>query len=172
MSRVRPVSSATPTVIQVAAGLIFRRDQLLITQRRQQDHLGGLWEFPGGKRHPGETFAVCLARELREELGIDVDVGELFETIRHDYPDKRVLLKFYLCRWRRCEPQALGCARFAWIQPHELNQYAFPAADAKLLARLMAENETGAKTNAKIRRPKATRSPKSKSKEELARNPA
>lgn len=135
-----PANAAVPPrVIQVAAGLIFRGDQLLITQRRQQDHLGGLWEFPGGKRHPGETFAACLARELREELAIEVEVGPLYESIRHDYPEKRVLLKFYLCRWRRHEPQALGCARFAWITRADLAQYPFPAADAQLIERLLRE---------------------------------
>ena len=133
----RPRALASPAVIQVAAGLVFRGPRMLITQRRQHDHLGGLWEFPGGKREAGETFAACLARELREELDIEVRVGRLFETIRHDYPDKRVLLKFYICEWLGNEPRALGCARFAWVGPAELGHYEFPAADAKLLTRLI-----------------------------------
>jgi 8-oxo-dGTP pyrophosphatase MutT (NUDIX family) len=66
--------------IEVAAGLVFRQGRLLITQRPACSHLGGLWEFPGGKREAGESLADCLRRELREELGIEVDVGELVES--------------------------------------------------------------------------------------------
>src|SRR5438309_9744832 len=83
--------------IEVAAGLIFRDGKLLITQRRPHDHLGGLWEFPGGKRECNESFQECLARELREELGIHVEVGEIVEEITHVYPEKAVHLKFFGC---------------------------------------------------------------------------
>jgi len=72
-----------PGAIEVAAGLIFRNGKLLITQRFNDSHCGGLWEFPGGKREPGETFEQCLARELNEELGIEAAVHELIKTIRH-----------------------------------------------------------------------------------------
>jgi mutator protein MutT len=75
------------TTIEVSAGLVFRNGKLLITQRYTDAHLGGLWEFPGGKRECDETFEACLTRELREELGIDVRVGELVETIEHAYPE-------------------------------------------------------------------------------------
>src|SRR5438552_8056365 len=104
--------SNTPAlqVIDVAAGLIFRDGKLLITQRPADAHLGGLWEFPGGKREPHESYKQCLARELREELGIEVEVGQLFETVTHEYPGKSVHLKFFLCRWKQHEPRPLGCA--------------------------------------------------------------
>ena len=125
--------------IEVSAGLVFREGRLLITQRRPQDHLGGLWEFPGGKREPGESFEACLRRELQEELGIDVEVGAVVQEISHDYPDKAVYLKFFLCRWLRHEPRAIGCHAFAWITSTELNDYAFPAADARLLETLKAD---------------------------------
>src|SRR5688572_28642835 len=82
-----PIHHAS-SIIQVSAGLIFRSGQLLITQRHADAHLGGLWEFPGGKREPGESFEQCLARELKEELGIEVVVGELFESVTHAYPEK------------------------------------------------------------------------------------
>ncbi len=122
--------------IEVSAGLVFRDRRLLITQRHSGAHLGGLWEFPGGKREPGESFEHCLVRELREELGIEVIVGELMETIQHDYPEKRVLLKFFRCEWRANEPQPLGCAASAWVNEDELHRYEFPAADARLLEKL------------------------------------
>lgn len=127
--------------IEVAAGLIFHRGKLLITQRNTDSHLGGLWEFPGGKREAGETFEQCLARELREELGVEVDVGEMFEEIHHAYPEKTVYLKFFLCRLKAAEPAAIGCAALKWVTKAELNGYQFPAADQQLLRRLIAAPE-------------------------------
>jgi 8-oxo-dGTP diphosphatase len=122
--------------IDVAAALIFRDGKLLITQRHAHAHLGGLWEFPGGKREPGETFVACLVRELREELGIEVEVGGLVESVTHAYPEKTVRLEFYRCRWKQHEPQALGCAAFKWVSAAQLGDHSFPAADARLLANL------------------------------------
>jgi A/G-specific adenine glycosylase len=72
-------------------------------------------------------------------LGIDVRVGELIESIDHQYPEKHVRLQFHRCTWLQHEPQPLQCAAFAWIQPEELDRYDFPAADAHLLARLRAD---------------------------------
>jgi 8-oxo-dGTP diphosphatase len=127
------------SAIEVAAGLVFRQGKLLICQRHPDTHLGGLWEFPGGKREPGESFEQCLARELREELATEVVVGSLIETITHTYPEKTVKLCFFRCRWQSGEPQALGCAALRWVAPEELKDYEFPAADAKLLQRLLRE---------------------------------
>ena len=123
-------------IIDVAAALVFREGKLLITQRYSDAHLGGLWEFPGGKREQNETFEACLRRELREELGIEVAVGELVESLTHAYPEKTVHLKFYRCRWVEHEPQALGCSALRWVTAGELKDYAFPAADARLLGSL------------------------------------
>ena len=123
-------------MIEVAAGLVFRSGKLLITQRYPDAHLGGLWEFPGGKRHADETFEACLQRELMEELGIEVAVGELIESIEHTYPEKKVLLKFFRCEWLKGEPQPLGCHDFRWITHEELAKYEFPPADARLLKKL------------------------------------
>lgn len=129
------------TEIDVAAGLVFRGGRLLITQRPAHGHLAGLWEFPGGKREAGESFETCLARELEEELGIEVAVGALLETITHQYPEKAVHLRFFRCAWRRHEPRALGCADFRWVTAPELAAFEFPAADARLLERLRSTPE-------------------------------
>ncbi len=122
--------------IEVSAGLIFRAGKLLITQRLADAHLGGLWEFPGGKREADESFEHCLARELREELGVTVGVGELFEEITHQYPEKSVHLKFFLCRLLDGEPRPVGCAAVKWIDCTGLDAHEFPPADAHLLERI------------------------------------
>jgi mutator protein MutT len=127
--------------IDVAAALVFRGGKLLVTQRFEGSHLGGLWEFPGGKREPDETFEQCLIRELHEELGIEAEVLDLVESLTHAYPEKTVNLKFFRCRWRKNEPQPLGCPAFAWISQPELSSYEFPAADARLLSRLQRDIE-------------------------------
>jgi mutator protein MutT len=129
------VTSGTK-IIEVAAGLVFRNRKLLITQRPARGHLGGLWEFPGGKREPNESFEQCLTRELREELGIEVAVGDLVQSVTHRYPEKTVHLRFYRCRWIEHDPQPLGCPALKWVGAHELAQYSFPAADARLLKKL------------------------------------
>jgi 8-oxo-dGTP diphosphatase len=132
---------SAPERIEVAAGLVFRSGKLLITQRPAAAHLGGLWEFPGGKREPNETFEECLHRELKEELGIEVDVKELVETVSHDYPEKSVTLRFYRCAWKANEPRAIDCPDFRWIVPDELSDYEFPDADVKLVEMLTHRTE-------------------------------
>jgi len=127
------------TILDVAAGLVFRQGNLLITQRHAGTHLGGLWEFPGGKRESGESFEECLIRELREELGIEVSVGPLVESLTHAYPEKTVRLNFYRCEWLCGEPQVLGCADFRWIGREQLKDYQFPPADERLLGKLQAD---------------------------------
>ena len=131
---------ANPEFIEVSAALIFHREKILIAQRHADAHQGGLWEFPGGKRMTNETFEDCLVREISEELGLEIAVGELFEEIVHAYAEKTVHLKFFLCRWLRGGPQPLDCAACKWISRSELEDYRFPAADARLLEKLRAYN--------------------------------
>ena len=122
--------------IEVSAALIFRDGKILITQRHTSAHLGGLWEFPGGKCEPGETFEQCLVREIQEELGMEVEVGRLFEEISHTYAEKAVHLKFFICKFISGIPQPLDCAAFKWIEKAEMAEFEFPAADARLLEKL------------------------------------
>ncbi len=122
--------------IDVAAGLLFRQGRLLITRRPDGSHLAGLWEFPGGKRRPDESFEACLRRELLEELGIEVAVQDCFESLTHAYPEKTVHLRFFVCALLSGEPRPIDCAGLAWVTAEELSQYEFPAADSRLLRRL------------------------------------
>lgn len=124
---------ASPTI--VAAAIIEADGRYLIT-RRQKGHFEGLWEFPGGKLRAGETLAECLQRELREELGIEVSVGEKLETITWHYPDRTVILHFFRCRLAGGEIAPREGQAMAWVTPGELERYPFPPADASLIARL------------------------------------
>ncbi|HKW31240.1 MAG TPA: 8-oxo-dGTP diphosphatase MutT [Verrucomicrobiae bacterium] len=126
--------------VDVAAALVFRRGKILIARRPANSHLGGLWEFPGGKREPDETFEQCLAREVHEELGVKVSVGELFETVSHSYAEKSVCLKFFVCHLLDGEPRPLAGAAVRWVDKTELDDFEFPAADARLLKKLRAYN--------------------------------
>src|SRR5689334_17461611 len=109
--------------IDVAAGVIFSEGKILITQRRSDQHLGNLWEFPGGKVEMGESFEDCLKREIREELGIEISVGELVEDLTHEYPEKIVRLRFYRCELVSGEPRAIHCQDFRWVAPGELKEF-------------------------------------------------
>jgi mutator protein MutT len=123
-------------VVEVSAALIFQHGKILLTQRQPGVHLAGLWEFPGGKREPLESFEQCLVREIREELGVAIAVDRLFDSVRHDYPEKSVLLKFFICRLAAGDPRPLECAQLAWVGRDELTSYSFPAADVQLLEKL------------------------------------
>jgi len=83
--------------IDVSAAVILRDDEVLLTSRDDREHGRRYWEFPGGKREPGETFAQCLRRELREELGLEVRMFEPMYCLRYEYPDKLVHLHFIRC---------------------------------------------------------------------------
>lgn len=128
-------------VIEVAAGLIFHDGRLLIAQRRLNDHLGGMWEFPGGKRELGETYQQCLMRELFEELGVHVAVGRRLAVADHPYPERRIHIEFFQCRLVANQPQPIRCANIAWVRADELQAYSFPPADAQLLDQLRQNPE-------------------------------
>ncbi len=122
--------------IQVAAGLILHEGCYLIARRKEGAHLGGLWEFPGGKREPGESLEDCLQRELREELGIEITTPIPFRVIRHEYPEKTVELHFFRCSIRDGQARALDCEDFRWVAPEELIKFKFPPADQPLIQAL------------------------------------
>ena len=121
--------------IVVCAAVVERDGRFLITKRQKGVHLEGLWEFPGGKCDPGETLPACLARELREELDVGVDVGEEVFTTVHAYPDRSVELHFLSCELIGEPAPQLG-QQMQWAARADLSQLPFPAADAELIRRL------------------------------------
>ena len=120
----------------VAAGVIWCDGRILIARRPPRGLLGGLWKFPGGKREPGESLEECLAREVREELGIDIRVGELLATVRHAYTHFCITLHVYRCRYIGGEPQTVGGTAWKWAALQELSEHAFPAANHSIIAML------------------------------------
>lgn len=111
---------------------------MLVSRRHDHAHLGGLWEFPGGKLEPGETEAEALVRELREELGIEVEVGAAWGELIHDYDDRRVALSFWFAEVRRGSPRPLEVAEVRWVPVEELHALDFPGADDPLVRSLQA----------------------------------
>ena len=140
----RPVKARRAPIphYDVAAGLIWDESgRLLIAQRPLDGLLGGLWEFPGGKREPGETLEDCLRRELREELAIEVEVGELFTVVRHAFTHFRITLHAFSCRYLAGPPQAIGARAWAWAAPEHLDAYTFGRADRDVIAALRARRD-------------------------------
>jgi 8-oxo-dGTP diphosphatase len=123
----------------VVAGLCVRDGLVLITQRRADQALPLQWEFPGGKIEAGESPEVALARELREEIGVDVAVGRIWDVLFHAYPEYDVLMLVYRCTITRGEPACVEVADLAWRRPDELGGYDILPADAPLVERLRVE---------------------------------
>ena len=123
-------------LVQVAIAVIERNGRYLISRRRPADHLGGYWEFPGGKRRVGESWETCLRRELREELGITATLTERLPSIRFRYPDRQVRLEVFRCGIQEGRPRPLACEEIRWVRAAQLRQYRFPPADRQLIRSL------------------------------------
>jgi A/G-specific adenine glycosylase len=122
----------------VAAAVTVRDDgAVLVAQRNVDDMLGGLWEFPGGKCEDGEALPACLAREMREELGVEVEVGVPVTVVEHAYTHFRITLHAFLCRLREGRPRCLDCAAFRWVAPGDLDQFPMSVADRKVAQALI-----------------------------------
>ena len=117
--------------------VINEAGDVLIDQRLEEGLLGGMWEFPGGKQEPGEPIEACIARELMEELGIVVSVGEALITLDHAYSHKKLQFVVHLCRWTSGEPQPLASQQVRWVRPEHLKDYPFPAANASIIEALL-----------------------------------
>lgn len=123
--------------VVVAAAIIQREEKFLLTRRKPETDLGGLWEFPGGKKEAGETLEGCLRREMKEELGVEISEPQLFHSLRHQYPGKEVELHFFTCSIIHGHPQSLECAEIAWVHKHELISHEFPPADIPVLKKII-----------------------------------
>ena len=119
----------------VSAAVVERDGRVMVCQRLPEAHNGLKWEFPGGKLEPGETPEQALARELREELSIEVAVGRIVDAVLHRYPDREVLVLFYRCSVVSGEPAPVDCNAIAWAKPEALPGFDFAGADAEFVRR-------------------------------------
>ena len=123
-------------MIPVVAALIVRGGRLLIARRPEGRHMAGRWEFPGGKLEKGESPEDAVEREIREELGLDVRAGRIYQAIAYSYPEKDVLLLFYAASVVSGEPRPIEEAEIRWVTVAELDGYAFAPVDEMLVQRL------------------------------------
>lgn len=124
---------------EIAVGLIWDEGYLFIDKRDENGLLGGLWEFPGGKIQPRESPQEALRREVREELALDVEVGDFFMQVRHAYTHFKITMFVYHCLYKGGEPELHAATDWRWIKPEELGLFAFPAANKKIIAKLESE---------------------------------
>ena len=146
-SRRREVPAA-----RIAVGVVSRRGRVLITRRPESGLLGGLWEFPGGKVTEGESPAGACAREIREEVSLEVEVGERIARVHHAYSHLKVEIDVFACRYRAGDVVLDGPVDYRWIRPEETDEYAFPRANHKFMAEVKRALAP-ARRRAKPRRP-------------------
>jgi A/G-specific adenine glycosylase len=119
--------------IEVSAGIIIKNKKVYIQQRAKDGFMGGLWEFPGGKREEGESPEDCLKREIQEELGTTVVSLNQVMTIKHTYTQFRVTLNVFSCILGRKKIRPEGCNQWKWVSLSSLKKYPFPAANVKIV---------------------------------------
>jgi mutator protein MutT len=123
-------------VIEVAIALVWRGEHVLVTRRLAGTHLGGLWEFPGGKLHEEETPDAAAEREVLEETGVRVRARGRRAPVEWHYPERTVRLHPVDCEWLEGDGEPRGVAELRWATIAELAELEFPAANAALIAGL------------------------------------
>ena len=123
---------------QIGVAAIVRQGKILIDRRREEGDMGGLWEFPGGKIEVGETIEECIKREIKEELDIEIAVGDRLTTITHAYENFNITLYVHICHHLSGEPQPLECEEIRWVEPDSLDRYQFPVANIQIIKLLQA----------------------------------
>ncbi len=125
-----------PHIVVGAAVVTNRKGEVLIAQRKQNDMLGGLWEFPGGKQELDETIEECIARELKEELGINIAVGDFFMTVKHAYSHFTMTMHVHRAKIVSGRPRAIDCADYRWVKISALRDFAYSKADLRVVEKL------------------------------------
>lgn len=118
---------------EIAVAVVEREDEVLIARRPEDKMLGGLWEFPGGKQEDGEDLREAVVREMNEELGVTVGVGEKIDEVPHQYSHLSITLHAYRCEITEGEPSSREGQEWKWVRSDDLNNYAFPKANKEIL---------------------------------------
>ncbi|MBU7006740.1 8-oxo-dGTP diphosphatase MutT [Phosphitispora fastidiosa] len=126
-------------ILVVTAAIIENNGKFLIAQRKKGSHQGMKWEFPGGKVEQGEDPEACLIREIKEELDINVEVGDIFKVVSHIYEDRQVILLCYLCSLKGGQPSCIDCQDWKWADPEEMMGYEFAPADIPVVRKLLGQ---------------------------------
>ena len=135
MTKIKPLQ-------EIGIGLVFNENgELLIDQRLESSSMGGMWEFPGGKKTSDESIEKTIERELNEELGIVVKVGAKLLSFEHTYTHKKLYFTVHFCEWISGEPKPLVSQRLLWVSPERLYEFPFPAANAKIISELQKHLE-------------------------------
>ena len=122
---------------QVGIGLVFNKNgELLIDQRLESSSMGGMWEFPGGKKTSFESIEETIKREISEEIGIGVKVGAKLLSFDHAYSHKKINFTVHFCEWKSGEPKPLASQKLLWVLPEKLSDFPFPAANSKIISEL------------------------------------
>ncbi|KAA3642947.1 MAG: A/G-specific adenine glycosylase [Chloroflexi bacterium] len=137
----RPVTKPKAEVphYTVAAAVIQKRGRVLLAQRPADGLLGGMWEYPGGKQEDGESLPVCLRREIREELGVKIKVGEELGLYRHAYSHFRVTLHAFLCELKVGKPKAIEAQAIKWVWLKDLGDYPMGKLDRMISETIVAK---------------------------------
>ncbi len=122
----------------IVVGVVYKDGKILIDKRKQNALLGGLWEFPGGKKRADESFSTAVAREVKEETGIELEVGKRLCIVKHTYSHFKITLHAYRCVYVSGTATPLGCDAVKWVTPAGLKKYAFPGANVKIIRQLAA----------------------------------
>ena len=138
-----PKRTAKPKkpIYKIAVGVIWRDGNILISKRKEEGLLGGLWEFPGGKLRLGETAKNCIVREVQEELGVVVQTTEFIKQIKHSYTHFSIIMDAYHCKYISGEPQCYQCSDWQWIVPEDVSMLPFPKANHKLFQHAFVKEE-------------------------------
>lgn len=125
-------------VYRVSIGIILKENKFYIQKRPSKGHLGGLWEFPGGKSKKGETPEQTLFRECREELACDIEIIKPLPKVRHGYSHFKIEMTPFICRLKSADVHPQENQPFRWITIAELDAYPFPGANHKFFPQLRA----------------------------------
>ncbi len=128
----------TTKIVNVAVGVIKKNNAIFICKRADEQHQGGLWEFPGGKVEAGESVFAALKRELSEEVGITIHSSSQLMVIEHDYGDKYVKLDIHVVSNFSGEAHGAEGQPSEWVAINELSNYEFPAANAEIIEKIQA----------------------------------
>jgi A/G-specific adenine glycosylase len=118
----------------VTAAVIRKNEKVLLAQRPVSGLLGGMWEFPGGKQEPGESLKDCLRRELMEELGIGIEVGDSIGIFEHGYTHFRITLHAFMCKIIAGDPKPIQAEKIAWLRIDQMDDYPMGKVD-RMIAR-------------------------------------